>query len=90
MISPLHELAETIIKIKTLPLAEDVLANILTPAEIDEIVQRLHIFQMLKKGVAQREIATRLGVGIATVGRGSKELKYGRPGMKALLSRRSR
>ena len=30
---------------------------------------------MLKTGVAQREISQKLGVGIATVTRGAKELK---------------
>jgi len=33
---------------------------------------------LLKAGVSQREIARRLGVGIATVTRGSREIKAGK------------
>jgi len=53
------------------------LEAILTPKELEEIPKRLQIVKMLKAGVSQREIAEKLGVGIATVTRGSKELKKG-------------
>jgi Trp operon repressor len=36
-------------------------------------------------GENQRFIAKHLGVSIATVTRGSRELKYGRPGIKKTL-----
>ena len=54
------------------------LLGFLTPGEIEEIVQRIDIVKMLKKGISQHEIAAKLGVGVATVTRGSKELKMGR------------
>jgi TrpR family trp operon transcriptional repressor len=57
---------------------EDFLDGILTMQELDEIPKRLQIVKMLKKGVAQREIAAQLGVGISTVTRGSIEIKKGR------------
>ncbi len=44
----------------------------LTPAEIESITQRLSILDGLSTGVAQREIAETLRVGIATVTRGSR------------------
>ncbi len=50
---------------------------ILTPKELAEIPTRLQIVKMLKQGIAQREIADKLGVGVATVTRGSKELQKG-------------
>ena len=53
------------------------LEAILSPAELDEIPKRLEIIRLLRKGVSQREIAKRLGVGIATVTRGARELKLG-------------
>jgi len=37
----------------------------------------LQIVRMLKKGVPQHQIAKELGIGIATVTRGSKELQKG-------------
>ncbi|HVZ11415.1 MAG TPA: Trp family transcriptional regulator [Patescibacteria group bacterium] len=54
------------------------LQGIFTPKELVEIPTRLEIVKMLKSGVAQHEIAEKLGVGIATVTRGSKEIKKGR------------
>jgi TrpR family transcriptional regulator, trp operon repressor len=51
------------------------LSALLTPNEISEMQHRLEIFVLLKKGVPQREIAKQLGVGIATVTRGSRALK---------------
>jgi len=51
------------------------LIGLLTPSEVLEMSKRLQIFAMLKEGVPQREIAKQLGVGIATVTRGSRALK---------------
>ncbi|PIY71417.1 hypothetical protein COY88_00260 [Candidatus Roizmanbacteria bacterium CG_4_10_14_0_8_um_filter_35_28] len=52
--------------------------NILTPREIDELSTRLQIVKLLKKGLPHQEIARRLGVGVATVTRGSREIRMGR------------
>lgn len=57
---------------------EDFLHGILTPKELKEIPTRLRIVRMLKSGISQHHIAEALGVGIATVTRGSKEIKRGR------------
>ncbi len=54
------------------------LKGILTPKELDELSQRLRIVKMLKKGIPHQEIARRLKVGVATVTRGSREIKMGR------------
>lgn len=54
---------------------EKALLRLLTPSELVEISNRLKIFEMLEKGVPQRKIAEILGVGIATVTRGSNALK---------------
>ncbi len=48
--------------------------DILTPAEFDEIVLRWQIIKQLQAGTPQRTIAENLGVGIATVTRGSRSL----------------
>ncbi len=54
---------------------ESLLRDLLTTSEIDEISKRLQIFKLLKSGMPQRQIAETLGVGIATVTRGSRALK---------------
>lgn len=54
---------------------EKALSDLLTASELDEVTKRLQIFEMLAEGVPQRQIAESLGVGIATVSRGSSVLK---------------
>lgn len=56
----------------------DFLKGILTPQELAAVSARLQIIKKLKAGVPQHDIAAQLGVGVATVTRGSKEIKQGR------------
>lgn len=69
------ELVDEFLRIDSREDMADFLRGILTPSEIEEIPKRLQIVKLLKAGVAQKEIAERLGVGIATVTRGSKEVQ---------------
>lgn len=72
------ELIQILIYIDDKSLMEDFLIGILTPKEREEIPVRLQIVKDLKGGIPQREIAHKLGVGVATVSRGSMEIKKGR------------
>ena len=54
---------------------EGVLRKLLTASELIDVANRLQIFIMLEQGVPQRQIAEKLGVGIATVTRGSNAIK---------------
>jgi TrpR family trp operon transcriptional repressor len=74
----LDELMEAILKMKNKKQLENFLQGILTPKELVEIPNRLQIIKLLKRGVAHQDIANKLGVGVATVTRGSSELKKGR------------
>jgi len=51
------------------------LKDLLTPAELDDVVLRLQIIKMLRAGTPQREIAKKLGISIAKVTRGSRALQ---------------
>lgn len=70
-------LVETILSLTSKKDVRNFLDGILTPKEREEIPVRLQIVKMLKKGVVQHEIASKLGVGVATVTRGSKEIAKG-------------
>ncbi len=72
------ELIDVIVSIHDRRELSTFLDGILTPGEIVEISRRLQIVKMLKRGIAQHEIAEKLGVGVATVTRGSKEIQKGR------------
>ena len=54
---------------------EEALQGLLTSSELLDVANRLQIFEMLEQGVPQRQIAEKLGVGIATVTRGSNAMK---------------
>ncbi len=74
----LSELIDLLLSIKNKQGLENFLLGILTPKELEEIPARLKIVKLLKKGLPQHEVAEKLGVGIATVTRGSKEIQLGR------------
>jgi Trp operon repressor len=82
----IKKLAKVISDINNINMAEDFLENILTPNELEEIAQRLEILKLLAKGESQREICEKLGVAVATVGRGSRELKYSKSSFIKTLS----
>jgi len=74
----LDKLIDALLKINTKEEMEDFLKGILTPKELLEIPNRLEIVKMLKSGVSHHEVAGKLGVGVATVTRGSMEIQKGR------------
>ncbi len=57
---------------------EDFLLGLTTDKERLELLQRVEIVRRLMAGESQHHIASELGVGVATVTRGSKELANGR------------
>ncbi|MCA2960247.1 MAG: hypothetical protein IOD12_08340 [Silvanigrellales bacterium] len=70
--SQCRELARFVLSASPVEELAHVLKAVLTPAEIESIAQRLCILDGISTGVAQREIAETLRVGIATVTRGSR------------------
>lgn len=56
---------------------KNLLKGLLTPSELAEFGQRIQLVRLLKKGVGQHDIAKKLHIGVATVTRGSKEIKQG-------------
>lgn len=74
----LNELVQTLVGIKDEKLMKDFLIGILTPKELEEIPVRLQIVKALKKKTSHRKIANDLKIGVATVSRGSREIKAGR------------
>ncbi len=71
----ISQLVNHLLAQKTAEEMEEVLRELLTSSELLDVANRLQIFEMLKQGVPQRQIAEKLGVGIATVTRGSNAIK---------------
>jgi TrpR family trp operon transcriptional repressor len=71
------DLVITLLSMKNKEEMTNLLEGILTPKELLEVPMRLQIVRMLQKGIPQHQIAKELGIGIATVTRGSKEIQKG-------------
>ena len=71
-------ITDTLWQIKSKEDFQDALEDLLTPAEICEIGDRIEILKQLKLNIPQREIAEKLWVSITTVSRWSRLLNYQR------------
>lgn len=76
--SDFKDVIELVYSIRDKRLLEDFLIGVTTASERSELAQRVEIIKRLLAGEPQHKIARDLGVGIATVTRGSKELAAGR------------
>jgi TrpR family trp operon transcriptional repressor len=76
--SDFKDVIKLVHSIKDEELLEDFLMAVTSVKERAELAQRLEIIKRLLAGEPQHNIARDLGVGIATVTRGSKELSRGR------------
>ena len=74
----MDNLLELIISLRSKRELFGFLESILTPSELEQLPIRLEIVKRLKRGTPQREIAEKLGVGIATVTRGAREIQNNR------------
>ena len=74
-IKHLDQLVNHLLAIDSPEQMELALCALLTENELADVAKRLQIITLLKQGVPQRQIADKLGVGIATVTRGSHHLK---------------
>jgi TrpR family transcriptional regulator, trp operon repressor len=84
-----RDLAEVFCGISDTSSMELFFKEIFTPAEIDDFVLRWRLMEMLYEGCTQREIASRLGVSLCKVTRGSAILRSGNSMTAKLLKTRS-
>ena len=54
---------------------EKFLSELLTPAELHDLVLRWELLELLEQGVSQRKVAETLGVSLCKITRGAKILK---------------
>lgn len=84
--SDFKDIIDLVYEIDDKELLEDFLMGLTTDKEREAMVQRVEIIKRLMAKEPQHKIAYDLGVGVATVTRGSKELAQGR--FKALRKTR--
>lgn len=68
-------------------LLKEFLTDLLTPSEMGEISQRWQIVKKLAQKEKHRDIADELGIGVATVTRGSRELRNRNGGFHLALNK---
>ena len=83
----LDELSGLILQTRDRQELEVLLQGLLTPQELDEIVQRWRLMALLLQGTTQREISHELGISLGKIARGSRLLKYGPPSFRQLATR---
>jgi Trp operon repressor len=64
------------------PAVSDLLVDLLTPAELEAVAERWAIVKLLANGQSQRAVRDALRVSVTTVGRGSRQLRYGTGGFE--------
>jgi len=73
----IEQLSKLLFSIKKEQELRNFLEDILTPQEIIEIGERIHLCRQLFQGKTQREIAEDLGISVTTVNRGARMIKFG-------------
>ncbi len=69
-------ITDTLWRINTIEDLSGVLTDLLTPAEITEVADRIRLLKMLQEGKTQRTIAEELAISVTTVSRGNRILQY--------------
>lgn len=72
-----QDLYELVLAAKDKAEMSALLAALLTPNELEELIQRFAVFKGLADGKTQRDLAAEIDVSLGTVSRGSRVLKYG-------------
>lgn len=80
-------LAEALLCLQTHAEARKFLEDLCTPAEIEAMVDRWRVAQLLDTGRSYREIAAMTGVSVTTIGRVARYLEHGAEGYRTILNR---
>ena len=66
------------------------LADLCTPAELEALVDRWRVAQLLEEGLPYRRISELTGVSVTTIGRVARYLTIGNGGYRRVLDRQSK
>lgn len=63
------------------------LTDLCTPAEVEAMIDRWRVAQLLDQGHTYRDIAELTEVSVTTIGRVARFIEFGRGGYRAVLDR---
>ncbi len=81
----LSQLLQAIVSLSDSQSAYDLLQDLCTPRELEDLSQRLEVARMLDAGVSYARIQSITGASATTVARVARCLKYGSGGYRAVL-----
>lgn len=83
-------LAEAFAAMETADELRALLRDLTTPAELEALVDRWRVAQLLEQGLPYREINAQTGVSVTTIGRVARFLESGHGGYRMALERVAR
>jgi len=82
-----RSLSEAVASLRTPDEAKKFLEDLCTPAEIEAMVDRWRVAQLLDQGNTYRDIAELTEVSVTTIGRVARFMEFGEGGYRAVLDR---
>jgi TrpR-related protein YerC/YecD len=83
-------LSEALLSLETPRETRDFLEDLCTPAELEAMVDRWRVAQLLDQGLSYREIREMTSVSVTTIGRVARYIEHGTGGYRTVLDRLAR
>ena len=80
-------LSEALASLQTAREAREFLEDLCTPAEIEAMVDRWRVVQLLEEGYSYRDIREMTSVSVTTIGRVARYIDHGAGGYRTALGR---
>jgi len=85
--SAARSLSETLLSLETALEVKQFLEDLCTPAELEAMVDRWRVAQLLKQGYSYRDIREMTKVSVTTIGRVARFIEQGTGGYRTALDR---
>jgi len=82
-----HSLSEAMLMLETAQEVKQFLEDLCTPAEIEAMVDRWRVAQLLTEGLSYRDIREMTKVSVTTIGRVARFIDHGTGGYRTALER---
>lgn len=85
--SAARSLSETLLSLETTQEVKQFLEDLCTPAELEAMIDRWRVAQLLKQGYSYRDIREITKVSVTTIGRVARFIEQGTGGYRTALDR---
>jgi len=80
-------LSEALLSLETPREVREFLEDLCTPAELEAMIDRWRVAQLLNRGLSYRDIRAMTGVSVTTIGRVARFMELGAGGYRTALDR---